>query len=377
MSTYLIVDVANLFHRARHASGGDAFTKAGMSLHIVFRSLKKLQRDFNGDHVVLCLEGKSWRYSVYPAYKSKRKLDRAVAKQRDAEEEEVFFQTMDDFATFMAEKTRCTVLQSDGVEGDDFVARWIQLHPNDEHIILSGDSDFVQLLAPNVKIYNGMDDVLFTAEGLFDGKGRALTFTVDASKGKIKVGKTLEEAEKAHNKAEKEKKKLSSDGAYVPEPFNFTPEPEWWRKALFIKIIRGDVSDSVFSAYPGVRYEGSSKKVGIRECWEDRNSMGYHWNNFMLQTWDKLIGIDDSGNKITERVRVMDEFNTNSMVIDLTQQPQEIKDLMDAVIVQAVQKEPVSNIGISFLRFCNEYQLNNLSKEATDHAKYLAKGYSA
>lgn len=374
MSRYAIVDVANLFHRARHAVGGDAFTKAGMTLHIVFRSLKKLAREHQCDHVVLALEGKSWRYSVYPAYKSKRKLDRAVAKQRDAEEDEVFFQTMDDFANFMAEKTRCTVLQSPGVEGDDFVARWIQLHPADEHVILSGDSDFVQLLAPNVKIYNGMDDILITCDGLYDGKGRALVFNVDASKGKIKVGKTLEEAEKAHNKAEKEKKKLLP--SHVPEPFSFTPEPEWWRKALFIKIIRGDTSDSVFSAYPGVRYEGSSKKIGIRECWEDRNAQGYAWNNFMLQSWEKLIGQDDGGNSITKTVRVMDEFNINSMLIDLTQQPQEIKDLMDEVIVQAVQKEPVSNVGISFLRFCNEYQLNNLSKEATDHATYLNAPYA-
>jgi hypothetical protein len=376
LSKYALVDVANLFHRARHVTGGDAFTKVGMTLHIVFNSLKKLQRDHQCDHVVLCLEGRSWRYSIYPAYKSKRKLDRAMAKQRDAEEDEVFFQTMDDFANFMAEKTRCTVLQSDGIEGDDFVARWIQLHPNDDHVILSGDSDFVQLLAPNVSIYNGMDDILMTQDGLFDGKGRALTFTVDPSKGKIKVGKTLEEAEKAHNKAEKEKKKLSSDGAYEPQPFSFAPEPEWHRKALFIKIVRGDTSDSIFSAYPGVRYEGSSKKVGIRECWEDRAAMGYNWNNFMLQSWDKLVSTDDAGNKITERVRVMDEFNINSSLIDLTQQPQEIKDLMDAVIVQAVQKEPVQNVGVSFMRFCGQYELKNLSKDATDHAKYLNAPYA-
>lgn len=376
MTRYAIVDVANLFHRARHAVGGDAFTKAGMTLHIVFRSLRKLHREHQCDHIVLCLEGKSWRYSVYPQYKSKRKLDRAIAaaKRVDAEEEEVFFQTMDDFAKFMSEKTRCTVLQSDGVEGDDFVARWIQLHPEDEHIILSGDSDFVQLLSPTVSIYNGMDDVLITPDRITDGRGRELVFHVDASKGKVKIGKPLDEAAKDHLKAQKEKKKLSPN--HEIEPFSFTPEPEWWRKALFIKIIRGDTSDSVFSAYPGVRYEGSAKKIGIREAWEDRNSMGYHWNNFMLQSWDKLIGEDANGNKQTQRVRVMDEYNINSMLIDLTEQPQEIKDLMDTVIVQAVQKDPVNNVGIAFLRFCNEFQLSNLSKEANDHALYLNAAYS-
>lgn len=373
MTKYLIVDVANLFHRARHAVGGDAFTKSGMSLHIVFRSLRKIFREHSCDHVVMCLEGRSWRYSTYPQYKAKRKLDRAVAKAKDAEEEEIFFHTMDSFSKYIMEKTRCTVLQCDGAEGDDFVARWIQLHPADEHIILSGDSDFVQLLAPNVSIYNGLDDVLITPTAIFDSKGKQLVFAVDPSKGKIKIGKPLDEARKAHDKAEKEKKKLYP--SHVPEEFSFSPEPEWWRKALFIKIIRGDSSDSVFSAYPGVRYEGSSKKIGIREAWEDRKSMGYQWNNFMLQTWDKFIGEDASGNKQTQRVRVLDEFQINSSLIDLTEQPQEIKDLMDSVIIQAVQKEPVGNVGISFLRFCDEYQLTNLSKEATEHAQYLNKGY--
>jgi len=46
-----------------------------------------------------------------------------------------------------------------------------------------------------------------------------------------------------------------------------------WRKALFIKLMRGDASDSVFSAFPGVRYEG--KKISICAAWEDRIEQGY------------------------------------------------------------------------------------------------------
>ncbi len=44
MTRYAIVDVANLFYRARHVVRGDAYTKAGMALTIVFRSLRKLHR---------------------------------------------------------------------------------------------------------------------------------------------------------------------------------------------------------------------------------------------------------------------------------------------------------------------------------------------
>src|SRR3712207_7920831 len=44
----------------------------------------------------------------------------------EKEEDEVFIQVLDDFVAYIAEKTRCTVLHSQGVEGDDWVARWIQ-----------------------------------------------------------------------------------------------------------------------------------------------------------------------------------------------------------------------------------------------------------
>jgi hypothetical protein len=408
MTRYAIVDVANLFYRARHVVRGDAYTKAGMALSIVFRSLKKLHREFKADHVVLCIEGKSWRYDVFPQYKAKRKLDRMVATSTpaDREEEEAFNAVMNDFQDYMSEKTRCTVLQSPGIEGDDFIARWIQVHPNDEHFILSGDSDFIQLIAPNVSIYNGVDMRLLTIDGVFDDRGRPLVFNVKGDSGKIKVGLTIAEAKVKHDKEQKEKerkhnvaerdrqksfetfqkqKALDEPGYkpipfaacdYVWEEFSFTPEPEWWRKALFVKLVRGDTGDGIFSAYPGVRYEGSKNKVGISEAWEDRATQGYNWNNFMLQRWEKLTGSDSNGNAITQEVRVLDEYKFNESLIDLTQQPENIKALMDAVIVQAVQKEPVGNVGIHFLRFCDRNGLPALAKEATDHAAYLNAAYA-
>lgn len=375
MAKYAIVDSANLFYRARHVVRGDAYTKAGMALHIVFKCLRKLVRDMQCDHVVLCLEGKSWRFDMYPDYKGRRRAERAAAQLNpsEREEEEVFLHIMDEFATYMSEKTRVTVLQSPGVEGDDFIARWIQLHPNDEHVILSGDTDFIQLLAPNVTIYNGVTNHHITCDAVYDDMGNALVFSLDPSKGKLKIGLTPEQEEKKHDKAERDKAKLKP--SYTPVPFEWSVEPEWWRKALFIKIIRGDTSDSIFSAYPGVRYKGTKDKIGIAEAWEDRNTQGIPWNNFMLQSWDKALREDADGNKVVQKVRVMEEYNFNQTLIDLTCQPQEIKDLMDTVIVQAVQKEPVGNVGIAFMKFCAAQSLPALAKEATDHARYLNRGY--
>jgi hypothetical protein len=124
--------------------------------------------------------------------------------------------------------------------------------------------------------------------------------------------------------------------AEADKPFVFEKDKDFAKRALFIKCVRGDMGDGIFSAYPGVRYEGSSKKVGIIDAWNDRETKGYHWNNFMLQRWDKL---NPDGS--TEDVRVLDEYERNVMLIDLTAQPRSHQDLLDRVIVEAIQKQPV------------------------------------
>ena len=59
--TYILVDTANTFFRARHVVQGSADIKLGMAFHITFNSIKKAWNDFEGKHVVFCLEGRSWR----------------------------------------------------------------------------------------------------------------------------------------------------------------------------------------------------------------------------------------------------------------------------------------------------------------------------
>ena len=73
--TYILVDSLNMFFRAKHVGGGkDIDMRVGMAMHIMFNSIKKCWRDFNGDHVVMCLEGRSWRKDFYTPYKANRKV---------------------------------------------------------------------------------------------------------------------------------------------------------------------------------------------------------------------------------------------------------------------------------------------------------------
>lgn len=335
MSRYVIVDAANLFFRCLHGSSGDAYSKAGLALHLIFRSIKKVVRENKADHVVWCLEGKSWRYELYPKYKAHRKVQALLKTQREKEESEVFQAVLDDFIEFIKTKTNNTVLQCTRVEGDDFVARWVQNHPDDVNIVISGDSDFIQLLAPNVIIYDGVKDIYIRREGVVDGQNRELSFTL-RSDGKLKVGDPVDPKK------------------------GFTPPTDWWKYSLFLKTIRGDAGDNIMSAYPKVR------ETKLKAAWDDRHDCGYAWNNLMLQTWQD----PDDG-----EIVVKDAYAFNQRLIDLTMQPDDIKELMDATIINEVQKPMVQGVGVHFLKFCNKNGLVNISRESAEHAAYLNSPY--
>ena len=87
--TYILVDTANTFFRARHAIRGDTSEKVGMAFHITLNGIRKAWRDFKGHHVVFCLEGRSWRKDFYAPYKRQRSEARAAHSPREVEEEKV------------------------------------------------------------------------------------------------------------------------------------------------------------------------------------------------------------------------------------------------------------------------------------------------
>jgi 5'-3' exonuclease len=283
-----------------------------MALHITFNSIKKAWNDFGGTHVVFCLEGRSWRKDFYKPYKANRAETRAAMTVREQEEDKLFWETFDAFKEFVETKTNCTVLQHKQLEADDLIAGFIQMHPNDDHVIISTDSDFHQLIAPNVKQYNGVADTLTTHEGVFDKKGKSV------------IDKKTKEA--------------------VP-----APNPQW---ILFEKCMRGDSSDNVFSAYPGVRTKGTKNKVGLTEAYEDKGKKGWAWNNMMLQRWTDHQGVEH---------RVLDDYNRNVTLVDLTAQPEDIKQMITTTIEEKIQEpKNISQVGIRLLKFCQLYDMKRM-----------------
>ena len=131
--------------------------------------------------------------------------------------------------------------------------------------------------------------------------------------------------------------------------------------------MRGDPTDNIFSAYPGVRTKGSKNKVGLTEAYEDRDRQGFNWNNLMLQRWTDHEGVEH---------RVIDDFNRNVVLVDLNAQPEEIKAKITETIATGAVKLNRPMIGAQFLKFCGKYELNKLSEHATQYSEFLSAGYT-
>jgi len=331
MTTYILIDTANMYFKSRHVASRMSTDeeKVGMAMHLTLNSVQSVVRRFGGDdcHVVFCTEGRSWRKDFYKPYKANRAVKQASLTEKELELDKLFWETYETFVDYLKTKTNVSVLRCPTAEADDLIARFIHLHPDDNHFIISSDTDFVQLIAPNVKQFNGINDQFITLEGYFDSRDRPIKDT------KTKEHKTL-------------------------------GDPQW---LLFEKIMRGDTSDNVFSAYPGVRTKSTKKTIGLTEAFADRHSKGFHWNSMMLSRWTDHNGVEH---------RVLDDYNRNVTLIDLTAQPQEVKDAVDQSIREGLKTESVPNVGFHFMKFCARHELNKISEQATYFAKWLNSPYS-
>jgi len=320
-NTYIVIDCQNLFQRIRHGvKAPDTEQQLALALHIIFNSIKKVWNQFDASHCVFALDGRSWRKDMYPPYKANRKALAIKRTPREIEDDNIFFEVMDDFIKFIGDNTNCTLLRHPQAEADDMIARWIDLHPDDIHVIISSDSDFQQLIAHNVLIYNGISGFLYTFDGIFDKDGNI---------AKNKQGKELDK-----------------------------PNPGW---LLFEKCIRGDDGDNVMSAFPGVR----TKK--IIEAYDDRFNRGFVWNNLMLSKWT-----DHDGNVH----RVKDDYERNCVLIDLTKQPSDLVEKFDETIRKSLIVEPKRQVGIGLIKFCNRHGLVKIEKTSAEYSQCFSSVYT-
>jgi hypothetical protein len=131
--------------------------------------------------------------------------------------------------------------------------------------------------------------------------------------------------------------------------------------------MRGDTSDNIFSAYPGVRTKGTKTKVGLQEAFSDRTSKGYNWNNLMLQRWLDHTGVEH---------RVIDDYYRNVKLCDLTAQPDNIKEIINQTINEArTANKEINQVGLRLMKFCGKFELTKISEQIQSYAAPLNARY--
>lgn len=298
-------------------------------MHIAFESIMKIKMMFPIDHLVIAFDHKSWRKSFFEGYKAKTPEELEAKKDTF----NTVFEAIDKMKQFFSESTNVTILHAHGCEADDFIARWIQLHRTDHHVIISSDGDYKQLVAENVELYNGVTKTLYNLSGVYFQDGRRPTKTQQV---KVIQGEVW---------------KVKCDKKGIPE----TVEPEW---ELFMKIMTGDSSDKVPRA--AVPY---TKTKDLREAFENQN--GVKMSNIMSSYREDLEG----------KPTVKQLFERNEILVDLTKQPDEIKDILDQEIVKSVDRDPVTDTAKSFLSFCRKNRLIRIGENARKFIPILSASY--
>jgi hypothetical protein len=88
----------------------------------------------------------------------------------------------------------------------------------------------------------------------------------------------------------------------------------------------------------------------------------------MLQRWTDHEGKEH---------RVKEDYERNRQLIDLTAQPDDIRQIMTETITTATQaNKNVSQVGIRLMKFCNLYDLKKIADQAQAYAEPLNARYT-
>lgn len=153
----LIIDGYNMIHRCRFQWGGGTANGDYQIIYNFFRTLRSLVEEFSPDLVYFPLDGRpTKRLEMFEDYKGNRKIE-------TEDPDEIAY-----WESFRMQKRKIidslknnfpiiTVYHEDH-ECDDLILHLIeQYHLDDETVIASSDTDFIQILnnySDNVKLYN-------------------------------------------------------------------------------------------------------------------------------------------------------------------------------------------------------------------------------
>jgi len=141
------LDGYNLMHRSRFGIPGPT----GI-IYTFYRSLRSLLEELRADKVYLVLEGvPEHRQQLDSEYKANRRLEPGTPKWDEMQE----FRRQKAIIIDLLQYLPISIAVHPKLECDDTIASLVSHYPDDERVIVSTDTDFIQLLAiPGVKIFN-------------------------------------------------------------------------------------------------------------------------------------------------------------------------------------------------------------------------------
>jgi 5'-3' exonuclease len=297
--THLILDTSNILYRSFFAKlQEDEDISLGLALHSAFFSINRYYRKYKAHDIVLAFDyPNSWRkiYTKQSPDCVTHKIYKGTRRQKMTEKDKAKMAEFDthiqEFCDLLKTKSGVIVLQEKYLEADDLIAGYIQKFPEDKHILISADKDFMQLL----------------------------------NKGDVTLVEPNEDKERNLDEWEGN-----------PDLF------------IFEKCIRGDAGDNVQSSYPRLR------KTKIVQAFTDPVARV----NIMNNEFDvEELGPD--GQLVTHHYKTQELFEENELLMDLTKQPDYIREL----IFKSIDKS-INNRGkfdyFHFLKFLGKHELNNI-----------------
>jgi len=144
--------------------------------HVFFRSInsflkqslnkeisQKLDSNIIERNIILAVDSKSWRKSIYESYKENRNRTKT---DEEIKLWEMFYEFFYEFLNEIEENFKhWFIIKSDMSEADDVISVLVQeVLKNEINVVISNDKDFLQLLnldIENLYIYNPSSDILY------------------------------------------------------------------------------------------------------------------------------------------------------------------------------------------------------------------------
>ncbi len=163
----LAIDVSNLAHRAFHSIGSLSYDGESTEvLYGVLRTVLELKEMHNISHIAWCFDGGyDKRLEIYSRYKESRAKNR---KEMDDEEKTARRSLRRQIyrlrTELLYEAGFRNILWQEGYEADDLIASVCFNVKKGGIVIVSSDSDLLQLLSPWVIVWNPLKKKPVTAE---------------------------------------------------------------------------------------------------------------------------------------------------------------------------------------------------------------------